>query len=740
MLRTIYPLNRGWRFSPAPGPGWASPDLDHAAWRPVTLPHSNRTFPWHSFDHRAYELISGYRRPFTLPQADGRRVFVDFDGVMAAAAVGVNGRPAGNHRGGYVPFSVEITALVEWGASNLLAVEVDSRERADIPPFGDRLDYLTFGGIYRDVHLRLVAPTHIAGIRATPVDVLGAERRVDVRCFLNSVEGEARPLRLTAELCRDGATLARCEKEVRCGPGATSADLSLVDLGAVELWDLEQPALYVVLARLSDGESEIDALSARIGLREARFTPDGFVLNGRRITLRGLNRHQTYPYVGAAMPARVQRRDAEIIRRELKCNIVRTSHYPQSPHFLDRCDEIGLLVFEEMPGWQHIGDQAWQDLACRDVEAMVRRDWNHPSIILWGTRINESGDNHRLYSRTNAIARDLDPSRQTGGVRYIFESELLEDVFGINDFDPVLASPNHPLYLNSEFCGHMFPTKRIDNVERVQEHALRHARAHNQLGGQAGYAGGIGWCAFDYNTHPEFGSGDGVCYHGVTDIFRIAKPAAQVYRSQCDPGEEVVLEPCFHWAIGDHSDYGGPGEGLICSNCDRLRVSIGDHVHGDLLPDRHRFPHLPHPPFFFGATKGIPPWEQRWADLRIDGYIGERLAITRRLSARGADQVFTLEADDAALIGDGSDCTRVRFAVTDEFGGPRPYATGAIGLALDGPGSIVGENPFALVGGVGAVWIRATEAAGTILLTATHPILGTRRLEIAVHAAPALPW
>ena len=106
----------------------------------------------------------------------------------------------------------------------------------------------------------------------------------------------------------------------------------------------------------------IDQYDTRIGFREARFTPEGFHLNGKHLKLRGLNRHQTFPFVGQAMPARVQRRDAWILKKELKCNIVRTSHYPQSPHFLDACDELGLLVFEEIPGWQHIGDQGWKDL------------------------------------------------------------------------------------------------------------------------------------------------------------------------------------------------------------------------------------------------------------------------------------------------------------------------------------------------------------------------------------------
>ena len=131
-------------------------------------------------------------------------------------------------------------------------------------------------------------------------------------------------------------------------------------------------------------------------------------------------------------------------KKELKCNIVRTSHYPQSTHFLDACDEVGLLVFEEIPGWQHIGDQAWQDLAVRNVGEMIRRDWNHPSIILWGVRINESLDDHEFYTRTNALAHQLDDSRQTGGVRYLRNSELLEDVFTINDFGFPLQAAEPP--------------------------------------------------------------------------------------------------------------------------------------------------------------------------------------------------------------------------------------------------------------------------------------------------------
>ena len=211
---------------------------------------------------------------------------------------------------------------------------------------------------------------------------------------------------------------------------------------------------------------------------------------------------------------------------------------------------------------------------------MVRRDWNHPSIVLWGVRVNESRDDHDFYTRTNQLAHSLDDSRQTGGIRYNYESELLEDVFTMNDFQIPLRAPKHPLYLNTEFIGHMYPTKRNDNVERVTEHAMRHARVHNQLASDKRYAGGIGWCAFDYNTHANFCSTDRICYHGVGDIFRIAKPAGGFYKSQCEPAEEIVLEPAFDWSRGDRNE--SFNIAMVSSNCDHLKIYIGKNLIADI--------------------------------------------------------------------------------------------------------------------------------------------------------------
>ncbi len=778
--RLVLPINRGWRYSEKMTEAAHAADFDDSSFERVTVPHTNIRLPWHSFPDKAYEFVSVYRRPLKVPaEAAGKRVFVDFEGVMTASTVWLNGHKIGSYRGGYTPFSFELTGKLDPAGRNILAVDVDSTERADIPPFGNEIDYLTFGGIYREVALRIVPQIFLENIYARTTGVL-SNPGLEIECFIESSAAHNRSgkLELRAELFRaeptpnfsgaprshtepvNGAAIASVTQKLpplKPTPAANNEDagqaqgalaltdpnilpiqpthtLTLANLKDIALWDLEHPNLYTVRVQLLENGQPVDELTRRIGFREAMFTDAGFSLNGKVIKLRGLDRHQTFPWVGQAMPARPNRQDAEVLRRDLRSNIVRTSHYPQSRHFLDACDEIGLLVLEEIPGWQHIGPKPWQDVAVDNVRRMVRRDWNHPSIILWGVRINESRDNHDFYTRTNALAHALDKNRQTGGIRYFQESEFLEDVFTMNDFGFPLKAPNHPRYLNTEFVGHTFPTKTIDSKERLEEHTHRHARVHDALASSPGYAGGIGWCAFDYCTHANFGSGDRICYHGVMDIFRTPKPAAGFYKSMCDPAEEVVLEPAFHWARNDESV--GFTDAYISSNVDHIKISIdplmGPNVGKGFIPlaegdpDRKTYPHLPHPPFKIEIGNKI---RENWGDLRIDGFIAGKQVISKTYSGKGVDQEFKLLPDETRLIADGADSVRVILRVNDEFGQVRPFAADAIELKLDGPAEIIGENPFSLIGGTGAIWIRAKEQPGTVRLHAKHPRLGEQTVE-----------
>lgn len=755
----IFPLNRGWRYRNTASADARGRDFDDSSFAHVCVPHTNVRLPWHSFSEKAFQFVSVYRRDLKLPaNLDGKSVFVDFEGVMTATTVYLNGTRVGSYKGGYTPFSFDLTPYLDKSGRNVLAVEVDSTERADIPPFGDQVDYLTFGGIYREVQLRIVPQTaHLDNVFAMPKDVLSAHPTVEVRGYVRRVSygpDNKAPLTMRAEL-RDGDHVIASGTAPVTGTGPTvlpnadagqalgaqpfndgdkpQAVLTLSKLGNVELWDLDTPKLYTVHTQLLSGNRVLDETTRRIGFREAMFTDQGFSLNGKVIKLHGLDRHQTFPWVGQAMPARVQRKDATLLRNEYHCNIVRTSHYPQSRHFLDACDEIGLLVLEEIPGWQHIGPLPWQDISVDNVRRMVRRDWNHPSIVLWGVRINESRDNHDFYTRTNAMAHAFDTSRQTGGIRYFQESEFLEDVFTMNDFGFPLKPPVHGKYLNTEFVGHTYPTKTIDSLERLREHTHRHARVHDQLATNPQYAGGIGWCAFDYNTHFNFGSGDHICYHGVFDIFRTPKPAAYLYKSMCEPGEEVVLELGHHWARNDESTEITAAEFL--TNCDSVKAFLiddkGEHeLQGGA--NRELYPHLPHPPFVFPLHTGL----DSWGDLRAEGYVKGKKVVDKRWSATAVDAKFRLVADDTTLVADGADTTRVVLRAEDEDGNIRPFAADAITFQLDGPAELIGDNPFGLIGGTGAIWIRAKETAAPVTLRATHPVLGTQELRFTLTPAP----
>lgn len=728
--RRVSRLTDGWRFSPRTAPD--DPMAVRAA--EVTVPHTVTELPWHSFDDADYRMRSAYTRTVSVVDAGpGMRTFLRFEGVMTAAEVSLDGVVLAHHEGGFTPFEVELTTQLHHRSTVELRVDVDSGHLPHVPPFGGRVGFLTFGGIYREVTLEQRPAIHLADVvvRSTPA----ASARRDVEVLLEvapPVPGED-----PAQVSAARVALTDRDRVMAAASTPLTGTAAVVQFEGVRdllRWDLDRPARYQVVVELLDGAGGVvDRDVVTTGFRDAAFTPEGFVLNGRRVQLRGLNRHQTYPYLGAAMPARMQRRDAQVLRRELGCNVVRSSHYPPSPAFLDACDELGLLVVEEIPGWQHLGEGAWRELVLRDVEAMVVRDRNHPSVILWGTRINESPDDHDLYARTAALAAGLDPTRPTGGIRNFPTSEQLEDVFTYNDFFWPLLDPVAAGQLNTEFVGHTLPTRQGDPSDRHVEQALRHARVHDHLASNPAYSGGIGWVAFDYHQGPELNSADRIDAHGVCDVFRHPKPAAAIYASQLDPAERIVLELVGSWARGDSAEPMGRDDPqvldrLIASNCDRIEVFLDDRHVTSLLPDRASLPHLDHPPF------RLPLPVERFTPevLRLVGYRDDEPVIERHYAGDGVDRDLVVWLDHDELVADGNDLTQLSFVVTDQFGNRRRSATGVIGIDVVGGADVVGEAPFGLVAGGGAVYVRAGHEPGTASITVSHPRLGRREVRLVL--------
>jgi beta-galactosidase len=756
----IVPLNQGWLFGGKFNVNALQPSFDDAAFSKVTLPHCVSKLSWQGWHQADWQDVWIYRRHFSVPEEfKNRRVFLDFDAVMNTATPTLNGQSLPQHAGGYLPFHYEITSLLK-DRDNVLAMTVDSRWNP-VPPDGSpqgtaKVDYLEAGGIVRSVSLRAVPQIFISDVFAKPVDVLNPSRRVDVTCTIDAAIPQ-KSLKIRADLMEmDGKRpIATVSKSLDLEKsGESEVALTLSNLGDIKLWDVDSPQLYQIIVTLMLHGEPLHDYSTRIGFREARFDVDGFYLNGKKFRLFGLDRHEIYPYVGFAMPSRVMRRDAEILRREFNCNSVRCSHYPQNEAFLDACDELGLLVWQETPGWQYIGDAAWKDLVVRDVQTMIRRDRNHPSIFIWGVRVNESRNEVELYKRTTAAAKALDDSRPTSGSmtpdsRKNWQKEWHEDVFAFDDYHSEpdgsvgidAPLPGVP-YMLAEAVGQFsygisksFSNKyrRAGDLKMQTSQALFHAQAHNKAAGYPRMAGVIAWCGFDYSS--LMNAYNAVKCPGVADVFRIPKLGAAFYQAQVAVEVRPVIQANFYWDFGAQSPHGPGKNASIFSNMERLEILVGGRKLATLKPDRANYPNLLYPPFFCDLEIADDVIQLK-PDLWIDGYVGDKLVLSKAYSSDTSRDEFFLAADDEEIAGDGTDATRLVFKVVDKYGAERAFAGGTVNFEVQGPGIIVGDNPFTTLegsGGVGAVWIKSAEnATGNIVVKATHSVLGEKTVTIGI--------
>jgi beta-galactosidase len=754
-----FSLNSNWLFGGQYMAGSETSFYDDSGFALVTLPHTVTPLSWRNWNADAWQQMWIYRRhfnggPLLSTRRPGNRIIVEFDGVMVNATVVINDQTVSTHQGGYLPFSAELTGHVISG-DNLLAVLVDAN-CLPVPPMSysrgpTTVDFFQPGGIYRDVRLRVVPQAFLSDLFALPVDVLSSQRRVDVECTIDSALATHVDGTLLVELFDGGQLIATQAALVSLDtPGVTTMKLSLTGLGQITLWSTDEPKLYTVQATLAFPGVGSHVLSRRIGFRDASFQPDGFYLNGERLQLFGLNRHQLYPYAGMAMPARVQRADAEILKKELNCNMVRCSHYPQSPHFLDACDELGLLVWEEAPGWHNVSPSpGWQDLVVQNVRDMVRRDRSRPSVIIWGTRLNETPDLPGLWAATRLAAAQLDGSRpSSGAMAYHDVNGWDEDVFAFNDYhhnrEAVEALLRPPLaglpYLVTEAVGvdetkpHRFAW--TDSPAQLVNQAILHGEAQSLARSNPDYSGMLAWAAFDYAS-PEGLDPESVKWAGVADGFRVPKPGAAIYQSQVDPSVRPVIVPMFFWEpAGVFPDVAPTA--MIASNCERLEIYInGAHV-GTGLPATGTTPYgdLAYPPFLVNFPARIP---HTMPELMIEGYVGSQQVTELRMSSNLASDTLVMTVDDATIVADGSDATRAVFRAVDAYGNLRRYLAGEVTLTLTGPATLLGDNPFAFgdYGGLGAVWIRSLLGqTGTIILAASQPGLG--QAQVQLRSVPAI--
>lgn len=801
-------LNDDWLFTEQFEDSLTAPEYPENKLQPVRLPHTCKETPFHYFDESLYQMVSGYRRHLLIPKDwQGKQILLTFEGAAHDSTVFCNGKKVGEHHCGYTAFTVDLTDNVLYGQDNLLCVRLDSRENLNVPPFGYVIDYMTYGGIYRDVRLEVKEKVSLSDIFVhTAIDFRSSPVTAQITSEITLTESNENVTIQQYYMPKNTADAQEswnllCEQTISAD---TACDKVITLTAAITeplLWDTEEANLYILKTQLYQDNTLLDETKTTFGIREAVFKKDGFYLNGRKVRIRGLNRHQSYPYVGYAMPKSMQKLDADLLKKELGLNAVRTSHYPQSHYFLERCDELGLLVFTEFPGWQHIGDDAWKAQAVANAEDMIRQYRNHPSIILWGIRINESPDDDAFYEKTNAVAHKLDPSRPTGGVRAMKKSHLLEDVYTYNDFlhdgempgcDPKkkVTSDMEKPYLISEYNGHMYPTKAFDNEERRSEHAIRHANVLDAVAGQPDIAGSFGWCMFDYNTHKDFGSGDRICYHGVMDMFRNPKLAANIYA--CEQEQTPVLEITSSMDIGEHPGC-NRGNIYILSNADSVKMYKNDRFIKEYLPGMSPYKHLKHGPIliddFIGDslaqnerfrpkhakeitdamnlvargslnhipkrlyltalkllliyhidfaevtrlyTKYIGDWGGTSTIYRFDAIKDGK--VVKSVTKEPVREIrLEAEADHTILTEQHSyDVALVRIRAVDDHGNVLPFYQEPVRLITEGDISIIGPDTIALQGGIGGTYVKSTGRSGRGALLLQSQTAGEVRIPFQI--------
>ena len=728
--RQVININPAWRFwlgEPAGGP--FRPDFDDSSWDLVSLPHTMEVFPasLDNFWARGRNL-GWYRRTLNVPaEWLQKKVFLHFQGAMQTTRLWVNGNYVGEHAvSGYDSFHFDITPHLKAGA-NVIAVRVDNTVNPDIPPDGQWMDFILFGGLYRDVNLVVTDPLYVtfpwearqAGVRLTLPEVSAERAVLQAESTVRNTSGKPRNCTLVTEV-RDGkGTLVVSmtdTREIAAGGEFTFVQKS-EPIVRPRLWSPDDPYLYQVNTLVRENNQEVDRVSNRLGVRWFKFDKEnGFFLNGQHLKLIGVNRHQTWPFIGNAVPNGLHRRDAEQIKA-MGVNWVRLSHYPHDPDFLDDLDELGLMALEEGPTWMNAGNAKWLDNLEKTFRSMIRRDRNHPCLIIWNACINHSGGNPVLAR----AAAEEDPTRPRGQV----------DVPCPMDFQHGHVSGNGALTI--EHTGHTFPAYRGErgsvgyhknDWEGAQTSANREldlARWHWEQT-DAAYrkpdnSGQSVWCMYDYNSFHN--STDGKTFHGVCDLFRIPKYTYWWHQS------ELTSKPMAYIVRSD------PDKVWVFSNCRQVR--LWQDTGGGYQPLAVQEPDsgfvLHHPPFHFAVS----PQAIAFTAEGLNDGIVKAVAEWKK---PGKPAALTLEADRPVITADGADLSRIIVTAVDEKGTALDDCEAPVSFAIEGLGQLIGENPAKLRAGKMIILAQSAFVPGRMTVRASAEGMRPASVEVTT-VAPA---
>ena len=782
--RQVYDFNTGWKFfrgdpaatdpaatDPAAGepavPAAARPSFDDSGWAVVTTPHTVQLMPAEASGSRNYQGKAWYRKRFVVPEAlSGKEVTLYFEAAMGRTEVYLNGRKVQEHIGGYLPFAV---CLGEWGVEAgdtcLVALMTDNSNDKSYPPGKPQytLDFCYHGGLYRDVWMIATAPVHISDpvterhvtagggvfvhygeISADRAEIfvdteIGSRPQADNRPGQAARKGH---YQLEVRLCdRAGKILQRRTVSATLEAGSYTRLKTEFTVKNPHLWSPEDPYLYQVNIVLKAGQTPLDGGMVRAGIRKAEFRgSDGFWLNGKPYhQLIGTNRHQDFAYVGNALPDSRHWRDVQLLR-EGGCTIIRSAHYPQDPAFMDACDELGVFMIVPTPGWQFWNKApSFEAYVLDDVTQMVRRDRNHPSVLLWEPILNETRFPEDFALKTLQITRDEFPYPGAPLAAADHKSAGVAGNYGVVYGWPQDTAAVRQCVFTREFGENVDDWYAQNNNNRVSRswgeqaqvsQALALADAYDEMfRSQRKFIGGAQWHSFDHQRgyHPD------PYWGGQCDAFRQTKYAWYLFRSQAYPAPENPFIESGPTVFIAHETMPTSGKDIVVfTNCDSVRLILRER---DTLVQAapHVSDGMPHRPvvfkdaYDFWANREVSYFRKSPEQVSViaEGISGGQvLCRTKNMPARRSTQLrLSLQQPQIPLTANGNDFIVVVAEVTDDNGHVRRLAKDNIVFEVEGEGTLIGDasigaNPRAVEFGSAPALIRSTTVPGKIKVKA----------------------
>ncbi|MGD0225918.1 MAG: beta-galactosidase GalA [Terriglobia bacterium] len=743
----------------------SQPNFNDAGWNAIELPHDWAVeLPFVQDDesvifHGAKPLgrkypatsIGWYRRVFDISQDDfGKRLSIEFDGVFRDSITALNGIFLGRNMSGYAPFRYDITDAANYGGKNVLVVRVDATQAEGGFVVGD--GFYEGAGIYRHVWLVKTNPVHVPqwGTFVTS-EVEGSRAWVTVRTELANEAHAGAECQITSTIVdQTGNEVASGRSDSSMIPGWERRSFNQhLEVGDPKLWSIEHPNLYRLLTAVESGGRVIDHYETPFGIRTVRFdTEKGFLLNGEPVKIKGTCNHQDHAGVGCALPDRLQYYRIEKLK-EMGSNGFRTSHNPPTPELLDACDRLGMVVLDETRMFSSSPEGLSQ------LERMIRRDRNHPSVVFWSTGNEEplqgTDPGARICASMKRLERGLDPTRLiTQAVSEEWGKGLspVLDVMGFNyhhasEIDAFHKQfPRQPL-VGTETAstvstrGIYFTDKQKGYVSAYDVNFPRWAstaeewwQTYNQ---RAFLAGGFIWTGFDYRGEPTPYGWPCISSHfGVIDTCGFFKDLAYYYQAWWSGKPVLHLFPHWNWAGKE-----GQEIDVWCfSNLEKIEL------------------------FLNGKSLGVQPMEKdshvAWkvkytpGTLEARGYKEGRLALTAKRETTGAPARVMLQPDRAKIHGDGEDVSVVAVSVVDEQGRVVPVADNLVTFGVTGNGKLIGVgngDPSShepdkahqrhAFNGLCVAIIQAQKTAGEIKVRATSP--GLASAATVIQCEPATP-